>query len=196
MSEGLAWCQRCHADLPLSAFGRCGRGDYRRSCCRVCHAAQMKAWRERNPEKVKAWNDARPRKWGGKKWVRASGMTSARYHYRRTVCARRMLEFALPQAMRTHQGGFVVVAWRDGEINRAGVWKKDVPLSRGMSVIARCDLLLGRWSVREPVVRPSVVAIRADWEALFGMVSRLVARLSASALSEKVGVLERGNHGS
>jgi hypothetical protein len=55
-----AWCCNCRQWLPYSAFRPSVR--YRNGCaaaCRNCHARMNREWRERNPDVVEAYNEAR-----------------------------------------------------------------------------------------------------------------------------------------
>lgn len=61
-------CTKCAARLPLDDFYRERRQpDGRRSICRRCHAAYMKAYREANPEKIRE-GETRWRK-SNQEWV-------------------------------------------------------------------------------------------------------------------------------
>jgi hypothetical protein len=56
-------CTKCGATKPLTEFRPNRRmRDGRSSWCSDCHVAATRAWREANPGKVEAYNEAR-RKW-------------------------------------------------------------------------------------------------------------------------------------
>lgn len=62
--RGERWCSRCRVFLPVDQFGLSKAiADGLNIYCRVCQAAHSNAWRNKDPERAKAFAAERERRW-------------------------------------------------------------------------------------------------------------------------------------